>query len=567
MSDENPGGTEERSLPRTIGGRYEVGALIGRGTIADVYRGTDAVLGRTVAIKILSSQLAEDATFVAQFEREGQAAARISHPNLVAVFDAGSDEGVAYIVTEYVEGETLEAVLAREEKLPPDKATEVTESAARGLAAAHVEGVVHGDIRPSNIMLSKQGGAKLMDIGIARIGSVQTAEILGTADYLSPEQAQGRPADQRSDVYSLGVVFYKMLTGRTPFSGDSAVGVAYQHANEAPTPPREIDSTIPGEMELIVLRMLAKDPAARYANDGDLVTDLERARRGEGPTPLPVAAPTEEIGKTGLEPTAMFFGPTGKQPRSKKIPLIAAAVAAVILAIVAFFLLQAGDKVRVPALVGTNVEQAKQQLGALQLGANVVEQPGQGQAPGTVLSQEPSPGTEVDTGTTITLNVVSQSTTVLVPNLVDQPEAQAVNEIEAAGLVLGTVERRPATGVAEGVVMEQNPLGGAEVAAGTPVNLVISAGAEVVTVPPVTCRLVPEGQTILQEAGLTMNIIGVEANDLCPEPNKIARQEPVSGEQVGGGTVINVWTTTPVTSTPTPSGTPSPTPTAAVPVV
>ena len=279
--------------------RYAVGELLGRGGMAEVYLATDRVLDRPVAVKILGSWLAGDGTFVERFRREALAAARISHPNLVAVFDAGSEDDVHFIVMELVPGETLRDVLKREGRIAPGRAAGIAASVGDALAVAHAARIVHRDVKPGNVMLTSEGRIKLMDLGIARgldgEDITRTSSILGTAGYVSPEQARGEPVDHRSDIYSLGCVLYEMLTGRQPFEADNPVAVAYQHVHDAPTPPSALEPSVPPALEAVVLRAMEKDPAARYQRVVEMTAALEdRAALGppvDATAPLPVAVP------------------------------------------------------------------------------------------------------------------------------------------------------------------------------------------------------------------------------------------------------------------------------------
>src|SRR5919206_1662548 len=299
---------------RTLGGRYRVEGELGRGGMARVYRGTDGVLGRPIAVKVLSPQYAQDANFVTRFRREAQAAARLNHPNLVQVYDTGSDDGVHYIVMEYVEAKTLADYLSGGGRIMPDRATELAEAVCDALAVAHAQGVIHRDVKPANIMVTRDGQVKVTDFGIARVTTnetvEQTAAVLGTASYLSPEQAQGGAIDQRSDLYSLGCVLYEMLTGRPPFTADSPVAVASKHVLEQPIPPSRINADVSRELDAVVMRALAKNPDNRYQSAADMKEDLERARRGLPVMATPLLAPvpqtTQVIRRAEPQPTTVL---------------------------------------------------------------------------------------------------------------------------------------------------------------------------------------------------------------------------------------------------------------------
>jgi serine/threonine-protein kinase len=286
-----------------LGGRYRVEARIGSGGMGEVYRGVDTVLDRTVAIKILLPQFARDANFVDRFRREAQAAARLNHPNLVGIYDSGADGETQFIVMEFIEGRTLEDFMSSGGRFDVGHAVEVAEKICEALAYAHVAGVIHRDIKPANVMVTRQGEVKVMDFGIARIvagpqTAPQTSAVLGTAAYISPEQAQGQPVDGRSDIYSLGAVVYEMLAGRPPFVGDSPVAVAYKQVNESPVPPSQVNADVPPRLDAVVMRALAKNPANRYQTADDFRADLERARQGQQveATPLmPMGADATQV--------------------------------------------------------------------------------------------------------------------------------------------------------------------------------------------------------------------------------------------------------------------------------
>jgi eukaryotic-like serine/threonine-protein kinase len=296
--------------PQVLLDRYEVGRLLGAGGMAEVFEGRDRLLSRRVAIKVPLSQHAHDPEFAHRFRREAQAAASLSHPGVVAVYDTGSENGTHFIVMEYVDGRTLKDVIRAEAPLYPGRAAEITADVCAALAAAHARGLVHRDVKPANIMLMPDGRVKLMDLGIARAAAgetlTQTAAMLGTAQYLSPEQAQGQAVDFRSDLYSLGCCLYEMLTGTVPFRGATAVAIAYRHVREDPAPPRLLNPDIPPSLEAVCLKAMAKRPEDRYQTAAELRADLERARAGQRVAAGPAAAgaATAAMATTMLPPLA-----------------------------------------------------------------------------------------------------------------------------------------------------------------------------------------------------------------------------------------------------------------------
>src|SRR5438552_3536966 len=283
--------------PRLLGGRYELDGIVGRGGMAEVFRARDIRLDRIVAVKPLREELARDQTFQARFRREAKPAASLNHQSVVAVYDTGEDDThgshIPYIVMEYVDGRTLRDLLRDDRRLLPERALEITDGVLRALDYSHRSGIVHRDIKPGNVMLTRSGEVKVMDFGIARAVSdaqatmTQTAQVIGTAQYLSPEQARGERVDARSDLYSTGCLLYELLTGRPPFTGDSPVAIAYQHVREHPIPPSRIDPEIPAWADAIVLKAMAKDPNDRYQSAAEMHQDIQRALSG-----MPVAAPT-----------------------------------------------------------------------------------------------------------------------------------------------------------------------------------------------------------------------------------------------------------------------------------
>ena len=304
------------TTPRVLLDRYEVGRLLGAGGMAEVFEGRDRLLARRVAIKVLQTQFARDPSFLIRFKREAQAAASLSHPNIVGVYDTGTEDGTHFIVMEYVDGRTLKDVIRAEGPLYPERAAEICADVCGALAAAHARGLIHRDIKPGNVMLTPEGKVKVMDFGIARATTsetiTQTAAVVGTAQYISPEQAQGQTVDYRSDLYSVGCCLYEMLTGTVPFTGATPVAIAYRHVREDPTPPRMLNGDVPAPLEAICLKAMAKLPDNRYQTATEMHDDLERFRNGQPVQATPLldpAATTQAIpGAGGADQTAMMSG-------------------------------------------------------------------------------------------------------------------------------------------------------------------------------------------------------------------------------------------------------------------
>jgi eukaryotic-like serine/threonine-protein kinase len=340
-------------VPKVLADRYEIDSILGEGGMARVYRGTDNVLGRTVAVKVLASQYARDETSVTRFRREAQSAASLNHPNVVSVYDTGSDDGVHWIVMEYLEGRTLREVIDEDGPLSPEHAAKVARDVSLALATAHEKGLVHRDVKPANIMITPSGETKVMDFGIARAVTstgdptlTKTGFVMGTAAYLSPEQAEGKPVDARSDIYSLGCVVYEMLTAQPPFDGDSPVAVAGKHLSEEPEPISQVNPAVPREVEAVIARAMRKDPGERYQDAREMADDLGRAVTGELPVGAAASAATEPVqrpgGDTRVLPAAV---PEPLRESFRRTPWLPAALIGTmlaVLAVVAAFLLFRG---------------------------------------------------------------------------------------------------------------------------------------------------------------------------------------------------------------------------------
>jgi len=545
----------------TLGGRYRIERELGRGGMAKVFLGTDTVLGRTVAVKILAPQFADDDSFVQRFRREAQAAASITHPNIVSVFDTGSDDGVHYIVMEYVEGRTLAEFLAGGGRILPDRAMDIAMDVCRALAAAHARGVIHRDIKPGNIMLDPRGDVKVTDFGIARVTTTadtvaQTAAIMGTAAYLSPEQAQGLPNDGRSDIYSLGCVLFEMVTGRPPFLGDSPVAVASKQVLEQPVPPSRLNSDITADLDAVILRTLAKNPANRYQSAEEMRADLERAKRGlpVDATPLLAAGATQVLDRPPAHATEVLPPPEPERG-TNWVPIVVTLVLIALLGALLWFLAanvlnnddqQTGVLVTVPNVVGEKRAQAISILqdNGLKVGTiTPVPAADDTQDPGTVLEQDPAAGAEVDRGSEVNITIVAAPDQVPIPNLEGSSLEEAQATLVGLGLEPGGPVEEPSDTVPEGDVTRTDPASGTEVDPGSTVTIFVSTGPDQVAVPEVRCQSFGSAQNELSKAGLGSVISSdtVAVNPACPLGNKVAAQDPAPGTQVDPGTTVTLF--------------------------
>jgi eukaryotic-like serine/threonine-protein kinase len=557
-----------------LGGRYRLGEQIGAGGMARVYRAEDTRLDRTVAVKILSAQFADDPSFVDRFRREARTAAKLNHPNVVGVYDNGAEDGTNYIVMEYVEGRTLAEFLSGGGRLSPTKSVEVAEAVCTALEYAHERGVVHRDIKPGNIMVTHDGLVKVMDFGIARLTTTaetvaQTAAVLGTAAYLSPEQAQGQSVDGRSDIYSLGCVLFELLTGSAPFSGDSAMAVAMKHIHDAPPVASKVNPEITPQMDAVVMKALAKNRDNRYQTASEFREDLERLRRGELVSATPImATPTQVIDRRPSHPgEATAVLPPGEEEGRKW--WVAALIISGILAILAggayvlanALLSDSGRRVVVPSVVGRTLEEAQAALAdqGLRVAPDVPTERQAGAEPGTVIAQDPRAGESVPRDTEVTLTVASRgSGTREVPDVegTAADEAEAILEDKPYNFAV-TRRDRSDDAIAEGFAIGTDPQAGEQLQPGSPITLLVSSGPPTTTtspppatalVPDVVCRSLNSAQNQITNAGLTSSVVGSQPNPSCPNTNKVAAQAPGGGTEVEQGTTVKLWTSEPGSS-------------------
>ena len=550
--------------PTVLGGRYELGPRIGSGGMADVFRGTDVRLGRDVAVKVLRADLARDPSFQARFRREAQAAASLNASTIVPVFDTGTDDnGVPYIVMEFVDGRTLREVLTEEGRLLPQRALEVTADVCAALEAAHAAGIVHRDIKPGNVMLNRGGDVKVMDFGIARAAAgssamTQTAAVIGTAAYLSPEQARGEHVDARSDLYSTGCLLYELITGGPPFTGDSPVAVAYQHVREDPTPPSAYDETLSTEIDAVVLKAMAKNPANRYQSAGEMREDLLRAAAGEPvhATPVLEAVPV-------LAPAAVSAAAYEQRDRSAArgvayglFGLLLIGIIVGIALLVKGLLGTDSGLVPTPELIGLSQREAVAAIDAAGLTVGDITERFDEKPFGTVLEQSPAGDILLRSGGSVSLVISKGVEMTIVPvEVVGLSREEAEVLLTERKLVIGAVVERDGN-VPAGTVLGISPQPGAQVPASSKVTLTVASGN--IQVPDVRRKTVQEAAELLQRAGFS---VGITPQADPGPPDIVLDQSPVNTLAPRGSTVVIVVSQPPPSPSPTPSAEPSGEPT------
>ncbi|MDQ6687708.1 MAG: Stk1 family PASTA domain-containing Ser/Thr kinase [Actinomycetota bacterium] len=567
-----------------IGGRYELGELLGRGGMAEVRKGTDVRLGRTVAVKRLRTDLASDNTFQARFRREAQSSAALNHPAIVAVYDTGEEiandgTGVAqpYIVMEYVSGRTLRDIIREGRKILPERALEITSGVLSALDYSHRAGIIHRDIKPANVMLTPAGDVKVMDFGIARAVAdsqstmTQTAAVVGTAQYLSPEQARGENVDSRSDVYSAGCLLYELLTGRPPFVGDSPVSVAYQHVREEAPPPSSLDSELPPEIDAIVMKALAKPLQERYQSAAAMRADIDRYLAGK---PVQAPAVPSEAQTTFIpadSPTAVGSVPVGvadedEDIRRRRGPLILLALLLLtLIALAAVFgprlISGAPNQISVPRVVRMSQAAAERTLIDNKLRVGTVGHAASASVPkGQVISQNPPTGKLVNAGSAVNLIVSDGKPAVTLPDVKGENKDTAAALLRGMNLNVKLV-KRPSDQTADNVIA-MTPPAHQQVAAGALVTLFYSAGPN--TVPAVVGKTDAQATALITGAGFRVNRIF----DSTTKATKgtVLQQGPKAGQPANHGSTVTIVVSTyqpppTQTPTPTPSQTPTPTPT------
>lgn len=536
-----------------FGQRYRVTEKIGSGGMAEVYKAVDSVLGRTVAVKVLHAHYASDPDFVARFKQEAQAAANLSHPNIVNIYDWGSEGSTYYIVMEYVRGTDLKALVREKGPVPAAKAAEYAAQVAAALAVAHGYGIIHRDIKPANIVLAPDGGVKVMDFGIARATDstlTQTGSVLGTAHYVSPEQAQGRALTPASDLYSLGVVLYEITTGRLPFEGDTPVAVALKHVNDEPIPPRQINPGLSPALEAIILRAMSKNPQERFTSAEEMRRELGRAASGRV-----VAAADNGMDRTSVMPP-VAAGHTGSsvatssrvRPVKAHAPIWPWAVLVLLLLAIALFALWSlgvfgarevnGGQVVVPDLVGMTAAEAADALDAVDLVVGDTGQEYSDEPTGTVLSQNPGSGSALEPNSPVAIVLSQGREQFPIPDLVDMAESEALAALRSAGFELNTIQREFNTEITEGNVISQSPAPGSTAPAGTAITLVVSRGTELKRVPDVVGQTQDEARSALEAEGFKVAVN--EEFNAEVEAGRVISQNPDGGVSVDAGSEIEI---------------------------
>ncbi|MGW5513700.1 Stk1 family PASTA domain-containing Ser/Thr kinase [Nocardia africana] len=553
------------TTPKNLSSRYELGEIIGFGGMSEVHKARDLRLGRDVAIKVLRADLARDPTFYLRFKREAQNAAALNHPAIVAVYDTGEAEvdggPLPYIVMEYVDGETLRDIVRGKGPLPPRRAMEIIADVCAALDFSHKNGIVHRDMKPANIMINRQGAVKVMDFGIARAIAdssnpmTQTAAVIGTAQYLSPEQARGEQVDARSDVYSVGCVLYEILTGQPPFTGDSPVAVAYQHVREDPKLPSLVHPGVPRELDSVILKAMSKNPANRYQSAAEMRADLIRVLGGQKPQAPMVM--TEEDRTTflgSMEPEPRSYRtverhdgddePEPESDGSRRKLWIGIGAAAAVAVLVALFWVLIGpgsrpDQVAIPDLANKPAQEAQSDLEKLGFDVAIQQKPDGKVASGNVVATQPLGGARVDKGSTVTLQISTGPQQVPVPQLTKLTQQQAEQNLNAAGLLLDPqIQRGASSPEDKDKVIAESPAAGTKIDAGSKVTITLGKGPDQVRVPDVVGQSIDVAEPNLADsAGFKVVIQKVSSSRPAGE---VLSTDPAGGSMADKGSTITV---------------------------
>ncbi|WP_462132066.1 Stk1 family PASTA domain-containing Ser/Thr kinase [Veillonella tobetsuensis] len=544
--------------------RYRILSKIGVGGMADVYKGEDTLLGRPVAIKILHANFASDDEFVSRFKREAQAAGKLNHPNIVNMYDVGYDQDMHYIIMEYVDGETLKEYITRHHRLSIDEAVKITISIGEGLEHAHAMGIVHCDIKPHNVIITNTGRVKVTDFGIARAMNstntvMYTNSIMGSAHYLSPEQASGKSVDGNTDIYSLGVVLYEMLTGKVPFEGDTPIAVALKHVREKVIPPTRYNPSIPPLLESVVLKALAKNPADRFESISEMMGDLRLSQgftMGKTQRHEPYDFATQMIPAVDpdtLDDFSDIDDTTPKEVQKKSmlskiasIPQKYIVLSAAVIFLIAFLgaFLSYGNfwsntTVDVPNVVGKQVSVAKNILEDKHLRVSTSEVTNTDVPAGQVISQSPGAGEKVKEQRTIHLVVSKGVGDITVPDLSGMTVEQARQRLKDLGLVVGKITQGSVEGKPDNTIVAQSPSGDSKVSKGTTVDLVVNKPqTKKVKMPDVVGMTLKDARQVLGSNNIGVNQISGSVD----EKAIVTEQSVKAGEEVNEGSSLNLAT-------------------------
>ncbi|ORA36256.1 Stk1 family PASTA domain-containing Ser/Thr kinase [Mycobacterium aquaticum] len=551
------------TTPQHLSDRYELGEILGFGGMSEVHLARDQRLHRDVAVKVLRADLARDPSFYLRFRREAQNAAALNHPAIVAVYDTGEAETpngpLPYIVMEYVDGVTLRDIVHNDGPIPPRRAIEIIADACQALNFSHQHGIIHRDVKPANIMISKNNAVKVMDFGIARaladVNSVtQTAAVIGTAQYLSPEQARGESVDARSDVYSLGCVLYEILTGEPPFIGDSPVAVAYQHVREDPVPPSTRHPGIPPELDAVVLKALAKNPDNRYQSAAEMRADLVRVHSGEAPDAPKVLTDAERTSMMTQSGPMSFSAPTEHMPapiqptaagrdRNASIGrwLIAVAVLAVLTVVVTVAINMIGDRprdVQVPDVTGQTADDAVAALQNRGFRTHIDRQPDNTVPPEKVINTDPAANAQASAGDDVAIVVSTGPQQALVPDVTGLSPAQARDKLKKAGFTKTKETPTASTPEQKDKVIATVPPANQTAAITNEITIAVGSGPGSKLVPDCAGQSAEVCKQILTAAGFP-NTVPVDVDS--PQPKgQVIGTEPTSGQNVPVDTLIQI---------------------------
>jgi serine/threonine-protein kinase len=540
-------------IGKMLGNRYEILEKIGEGGMAKVYKAKCHLLNRIVAIKILRPEFAADESFVKKFKRESQAAASLSHPNIVSIYDVGQEGDIYYIVMEYVKGHTLKEIIKESGgPLEIERAINIARQVAKALDHAHKNKIIHRDIKPQNILITEDDVVKVTDFGIARAANgatiTYTGDVIGTAYYFSPEQAKGSIVDERTDIYSLGIVLFEMLTGKVPFEGESPISVALKHIQEEIIPPSRLNKKIPEELDKIVMKATQKDPNLRYQTASEFLKDLDTFLRN----PKDLVFEEKDFEKTKVMPSkeaeelkrAALKAESEKKRRElwKKVGVVLLILMFLAsLSYGTFYVLNNFFKVSdvvVPNVVGLSLSQASKILSEHNLKMEISEERYSDKPENTIIEQQPAEGTLVKPGSTVYVIISKGRQVVIVPNVIGRDYLEAKSILENAGLKVNFIENYNDQ-YQKGYVFDQNPRYGVQVEYGTTIDVYVSKGSQPAVVPNVVNMSLDEAKVALENAGLTLGkVIYNETSDV-PE-NTVLQQSVPPDTQVKKGSPIDL---------------------------